>query len=76
MDLRFRMKYLKDVVEHVIKYCGRVVAPKQIYNHLTHWRARWVHVSRVKRLEDVRWVEETTSIMMDHDVYFAHIMVR
>jgi hypothetical protein len=26
VDLRFRVKYLKDVVEYVIKYRGRVVA--------------------------------------------------
>jgi hypothetical protein len=36
VDLGFRLKYLKDVVEYVLKYCGRVVAPEQIYSHLRH----------------------------------------
>jgi hypothetical protein len=31
---------------------------------MRHWRARWVHVLNVKRLEDVWWVEETSVIMM------------
>jgi hypothetical protein len=67
---------LKDVGESVLTYCGHVVAPKQIYNHRRHWRARLVHVSMVKCLKGVRWVEETTLIMMDDDAYFAHIKVR
>jgi hypothetical protein len=75
VDLGLR-KYLNDVAESILKYCGRVVAPEQIYTHIRYWRARWVHVSRVKRLEDVRWVEETTTIMMNDNAYFAHIMVR
>ncbi|KAK1666403.1 hypothetical protein QYE76_054562 [Lolium multiflorum] len=74
VDLGFKTKYLKDVAESVLTYCGRVVAPEQIYNHLRDCRAHWVHVSMVKWLEDVRWVEETTPIMMDDDAYFAHIM--
>jgi hypothetical protein len=67
---------MKDVPDFVLRYCGRVVAPEQIHNHLSHWRARWVHVGMVKRAEGVRWVEETTTIMMDNDAYFAHIKVR
>jgi hypothetical protein len=30
---------------------------------------------RLKIIEDVCWVEKTTTIMMDVDAYFAHIKV-
>jgi hypothetical protein len=63
------VKYLKDGVESVLKYCGRVVSSE-------HGTGRWVHVRRVKRLEEMCWVEETIAIMIDDDAYFAYIMVR
>jgi hypothetical protein len=75
VDLGLR-KYLKDVAKSILKYCGCVVAPEEIYNHLRYWRAQWVHVTMVRRLEGVQWVEETTRIMMDNESYFGHIMIR
>jgi hypothetical protein len=36
VDPGFKAKYLKDVAESVLTCCGRVVAPKKIYNHLRH----------------------------------------
>lgn len=60
VDLQFRVKYLKDVIEFVLKHRGRVIAPEQIDNHLRRWTTHWFHVSMVKRLEGVPWLEETT----------------
>jgi hypothetical protein len=31
----------------------------------------WVHVSRLKMLEEGRWVEKTLAIMMDDDAYYS-----
>ena len=36
----------------------------------------WVHVSRLKMLEDMRWVENSSTIMKDDDAYYAHMKVR
>jgi hypothetical protein len=40
---------------------------------MRHWRARWVPILILKRLEKVRREEETLAIMMDDKHYFAHI---
>jgi hypothetical protein len=75
MDKGFMQKDLQDIAEDVVKFHGHRVATGQIYNHLRYWRARWVHALNLIRLEDSRWVEKTTTIIMDVDVYFAHIKV-
>jgi hypothetical protein len=67
---------LKAIVEVVLKFTDREVGVDQLYNHLRHWRAMWVHACRLKMLEEVRWVEKTSSIMMEDDAYYAHIKVR
>jgi hypothetical protein len=58
----------KAIAVDVLKFCRREVHSAQIYNHLSHWRAKWIHILKLKRLEDVRWFEETPAIMMDNVV--------
>jgi hypothetical protein len=64
VDLGFKVKYVKDVEESVPNYCSHVVALEQIYNHIRHWRTRWVHVCSVKNLEEVRWWKRQQQSMM------------
>jgi hypothetical protein len=70
MDKGFRMNDLKAIVEFFLKLCGCEVLLEPIYKHIRHWKARWVHVLKVKRLEGVGWVDETIAIMMYGNVYF------
>jgi hypothetical protein len=42
---------------------------------MRQWRARWVQILNLKRLENVHWMEETSTIMMDNEHYFAHTKV-
>jgi hypothetical protein len=75
MDKGFRQKYIQVVVEAVLKFSGRRAHPNQIYNHLKRWRAMFVQILKIKRLEDVLCTEETTTVIMDNEVYFAHIKI-
>jgi hypothetical protein len=45
----FRNRDLKAIVEVVLKFTDREVGVDQIYNHLRHCKARWVHVCRLKK---------------------------
>jgi hypothetical protein len=72
----FRKRDVKTIIEVVFKFIGREVGVDQLYNHLRHWRARWVHLCRLKMLDEVHWGEKTSSIMMDDDAYYAHIKVK
>jgi hypothetical protein len=71
----FRNCDLKATVEAILKYTSSKVGVAQVYNHPRHWRSRWVHVCMLKKMEGVRWVEKTSSIMMDDDAYYAYTKV-
>jgi hypothetical protein len=47
----FRNRDLKAIVDAILKYIGREFCVAQVYNHLRHCRARWVHVCRLKKME-------------------------
>jgi hypothetical protein len=68
----FRNRDLEAIVEAIMKYTSRKFCVAQVYNHLRHWRARWIHVCRLKKMEGVRWVENTSAIMMEDDAYYAY----
>jgi methionine salvage enolase-phosphatase E1 len=71
----FRNRELNEIVQAILKFTGREVCVDQVYNHLRHWRARWVQVCRLKRSEGVRWVESTSVIMMEDDAYYANTKI-
>jgi hypothetical protein len=71
----FRNHNLKEIVHVILKFTGREVGVAQFYNHLRHWRIRWVHVCRLKKIEGVRWMEKTLAIMMDDEAYYAYTKV-
>jgi methionine salvage enolase-phosphatase E1 len=71
----FRNRDLKEIVHVALKFIGRDIGVDQVYKHLRHWRARWVQVCGLKTLEGVRWVENTSVIMMDDDAYYAYTKV-
>jgi hypothetical protein len=54
VGVRFiRNRDLKEIVHVVLKFTGREVGVTQVYR-LRHWRARWVHVCRLKKMEGMR----------------------
>jgi hypothetical protein len=53
----FRNRDLKVVFAAILKYIGRDVCVAQVYNHLRHWRARWVNACKLTKM-GVRWVEK------------------
>jgi hypothetical protein len=71
----FKNLDLMEIVQAILKFTGREVGVAQVYNYLRHWRARWVHVCRFKKMDGVHWVEKTSSIMMDHDAYYTYTKV-
>ena len=54
MDRGFKVKDLEAIGEDVFRFYGRRIESAQIYNHLRHWRPRWVRVLKTERLEEVR----------------------
>ena len=76
VQMGFKMKTLQTLAEAVYKFSGTLVSPNQVYNHLRKWRARWVQVLRLKRMDNVHWDGEKKTIFMDANQYFQHLKVR
>jgi hypothetical protein len=57
----FKNRDMKAIFAAILKYTSREVCIARVYNHLRHWRARWVHVCKLKKMEGVRWVEKTSA---------------
>jgi len=56
-------------------WCGEVVNPTQVYNHLRKWRQKWAKVSKLKDLSGALWDDITHAIMLDHEHYLGHTKV-
>jgi hypothetical protein len=72
----FKQVDMRAIADDVFNFYGQKVTANQVYNHLRHWRVRWVQVLKLKRLENVRWDEATSAIMMDEVLFSQHIQVR
>jgi hypothetical protein len=68
----FKNRDLKVFSAAILKYTISEVCVAEVYNHLRHRRARWVHVCKLEKMEGVCCVENTSAIMMDDDAYFAY----
>ena len=44
-DKVFKDKYVNYVAKALKLFCGEVVSPTQVYNHLRKWRQKWARVS-------------------------------
>jgi hypothetical protein len=63
------------VAKALKKWCGEIVTPTQVYNHLRKWRQKWQKVIKLKDLSAALWDEHTDAIMLDNDHYLGHIKV-
>jgi hypothetical protein len=75
MDLGFIQKELETIAHDVFRFSASHVTTTHIYTHMRYYRARWVEVLKLKRLQAVRWEEEMASLIIDNDIYFEHIKI-
>ena len=74
-DKVFKDKDVNQVARALKDWCGEIVSPTQVYNHLRKWRQKWQKVSKLKDLSGALWDEQNYAIMLDNDHYLGHIKV-
>ena len=74
-DKVFKDKDVNHVAKALKEYCGEVVSPTQVYNHLRKWRQKWARVARLKDLSGALWDSDANAIMLDEDHYLGHCKV-
>ena len=74
-DKVFKDKDVNHVAKALKDWCGEVVSPTQVYNHLRKWRQKWAKVSKLKDLSGALWDDITHAIMLDHEHYLGHTKV-
>ena len=47
-DKVFKDKDVNFVAKALKEYCGEIVSPTQVYNHLRKWRQKWSKVAKLK----------------------------
>ena len=71
----FKEVHLNNVAKKVFNYCQQEVSSQQVYNHLRKWRARWIHVSKLRDLSGAGWDEGTHTIILEDEHYIGHVSV-
>jgi len=74
-DKVFKDKDVNHMAKALKEYCGEVVSPTQVYNHLRKWRQKWARVARLMDLSGVLWDSDANAIMLDEDHYLGHCKV-
>ena len=74
-DKVFKYKDVNHVAKALKEYCGEVVSPTQVYNHLRKWRQKRARVARLKDLSGALWDSDTNAIMLDEEHYLGHCKV-
>jgi len=74
-DKVFKDKDVNQVARALKDWCGEIVSPTQVYNHLRKWRQKWQKVSKLKDLSGALWDDQNYAIMLDNDHYLGHIKV-
>ena len=46
-------------------FCGEVVSPTQVYNHLRKWRQKWARICKLKDLSGALWDNDVNAIMLE-----------
>jgi hypothetical protein len=47
----------------------------QVYYHLRKWRARWIHISKLRDLSGAGWDEDTHIIILEDDTTLTIIQL-
>jgi hypothetical protein len=71
----FKDKDVNAVAKALKQFCGEVVSPTQVYNHLRKWRQKWSRVSKLKDLSGALWDDQTHAIMLEQEHYLGHCKV-
>jgi hypothetical protein len=64
-DKGFREVHLVCVSKALFEHCGAEVTSTQVYNHLTKWKTRWVHISKLRDLSAAQWDEDSCTIVLE-----------
>ena len=73
-DKVFKDKDVNFVAKALKEYCGEIVSPTQVYNHLRKWRQRWVRVTKLRELSGTLWNENACMISLE-EPYKGHVKV-
>ncbi|XP_066330434.1 uncharacterized protein [Miscanthus floridulus] len=68
----FKDKDINSVAKALKQFCGEVVSPTQVYNHLRKWRQKWARVSKLKDLSAALWDDQAHAIMLEQEHYLGH----
>ncbi|CAD6238743.1 unnamed protein product [Miscanthus lutarioriparius] len=68
----FKDKDVNYVAKALKQFCGEVVSPTQVYNHLRKWRQKWARVSKLKDLSAALWDDQAHAIMLEQEHYLGH----
>ncbi|XP_066358187.1 uncharacterized protein [Miscanthus floridulus] len=68
----FKDKDVNSVAKALKLFCGEVVSPTQVYNHLRKWRQKWARVSKLKDLSGALWDDQAHAIMLEQEHYLGH----
>jgi len=71
----FKDKDVNSVAKALKQFCGEVVSPTQVYNHLRKWRQKWARVSKLKDLSAALWDDQAHAIMLEQEHYLGHCKV-
>jgi hypothetical protein len=74
-DKVFKDKDVNQVAKALKEWCGEVVSPTQVYNHLRKWRQKWARVTKLKDLSGALWDDQVHAIMLDQGHYLGHTKV-
>ncbi|XP_066311251.1 uncharacterized protein [Miscanthus floridulus] len=68
----FKDKDVNSMAKALKQFCGEVVSPTQVYNHLRKWRRKWARVSKLKDLSAALWDDQAHAIMLEQEHYLGH----
>ncbi|CAN6360009.1 unnamed protein product [Urochloa humidicola] len=71
-DKVFKDKDVNSVAKALKEYCGEIVSPTQVYNHLRKWRQKWSKVAKLKDLSGALWDGDASAIMLEHEHFLGH----
>jgi hypothetical protein len=74
-DKVFEDKDVNSVAKALREYCGEIVSPTQVYNHLRKWRQNWSKVAKLKDLSGALWDSDTNAIMLEQEHFLGHCKV-
>jgi hypothetical protein len=74
-DKVFKDKDVNSVAKALKEYCGEIVSPTQVYNHLRKWRQKWSKVAKLKDLSGALWDSDTNAIMLEQEHFLGHCKV-